>query len=160
MATLRPIEERDAKDNTTRINTSVVFTQGKELHIPVSNHAYNTPPNPDYHPPITVQDQDGKLVFFEGLPWTSAQRRMAKEISLAEVPAYIVEQLQRNPLKVRVARPSYHEVRLAVIGDQEVVQVEEHEVAPGTEAIDLVPAPAGAPLKGAPLPTLQAEATE
>lgn len=125
MATLRPVEERDSKGNTIRINVSSTFTQNPEIRKIVGRHDWQLIDNPDYHPPITAQVQNGRLYFFEGTPYTSASRALAKELPLDQVPAYIVENFKKHPMKVREQRPTVYEVKIATMGDVETTTVEE-----------------------------------
>lgn len=125
MAALRPVEERDKKGNTTRVNPSVTFKQDRDIRVVVGRHDFRLEPNPDFHPPITAQVQDGRILFFTGTPDTRDSRAAAKEMSLDHVPAYIVQDLKRNPLKVREVKPTVYEVRLATVGDVPVAQVSE-----------------------------------
>jgi hypothetical protein len=139
MPALRPVEERDKKGNTLRVNPSVTFKQDQNIRHVRGRHDYSFEPNPDFHPPITAQVQDGKLRFFSGVPDSAATRAHAKELKLADVPAYIVEGLRRNPLKVREARPMVYEVKIVQIGDQEVTTVEAIESQDGGMSVTIEP---------------------
>jgi hypothetical protein len=139
MAQLRPVEERDAKGNTTRINPAITFKQDRQTRIVVGRHDWRLEDNPNYHQPITAQVQDGKILFFEGVPDNSQTRGASKQLKLAQdvtanesgmpmcgdVPKYIVDAIRRHPIRVREPRPTVYEVKLATIGDVEVTQTEE-----------------------------------
>lgn len=124
MATLRPVEERSAKGETTRVNPSVTFKQDQQIRKVVGRHDFHMIDNPDYHVPITAQVQEQKIVFFDGVPDTSATRTAAREIPVSEVPEYIIKEMKRG-IKIRESRPTVYEVRIATVGDVEVTQVEE-----------------------------------
>lgn len=117
MAALRPVEERDTKGNTIRVNPAVTYKQDPEIRKISGRNDYQMIDNPDYHPPITAQVQDGKILFFQGVPDNSATRRAAKEMKIDEVPEYIIDGIKRVPIKVREPRPTVYEVKLATIGD-------------------------------------------
>lgn len=125
MATLREVEERDSKGNTIRVNPSVTFKADQNERIISGRHDFRLVPNEMYHEPITAQVQNQKIVFFTGTPDTTNSRRAAKEIKQSEVPAYILEMLRKNPIRVREARPTVYEVKIATVGDVEVTQTEE-----------------------------------
>ena len=128
MAALRPVEERDAKGNTIRVNASVTFKQDRDIRRIKGRHDFDLLPNPDYHRPITAQVQNGKILFFDGTPDSTETRRAAKELTVAqvrEVAPYIIKELQARPMKVREPRPTVYEVRLAVIDGVEVPQAED-----------------------------------
>src|SRR6266850_7170837 len=122
MGALRQVEERDSKGNTTRMNPTIVWRQDAQIRKVVGRHDFAMLDNPDYHEPITVQVQEGKAKFFRGLPDTTNTRAMAKEIKVAEVPEYIVDELKKHPIKVREARPTVYEIKIATIGDVEVTE--------------------------------------
>lgn len=133
---LRPVEERDAKGNTTRINPAITFKQDRQIRVVVGRHDWRLEDNPNYHQPITAQVQDGKILFFEGTPDNSQTRSASKHLKLAstetrnengmamlgEVPAYIVAAIRKHPIRVREPRPTVYEVKLATIGDVEVTE--------------------------------------
>lgn len=137
MATLRPLEERDAKGSTHRVNTSITFRQDQQIRKVVGRHDFQMIDNPDYHPPITAQVQGDKVLFFLGTPDTTASRNGAKEIVVKDVPKYIIDQLNRTPIKVREQRPTVYEVKIATIGDVETTQLE--EVANDGESVTITP---------------------
>ena len=119
MAALRPVEERDAKGNTIRVNPAITFKQDRNIRVIVGRHDWRLDDNPNYHPPITAQVQNGEIKFFEGVPDTKQTRDAAKEIPATKVPAYIIEGIQKQPMRVREARPTVYEVRLVTVGDVE-----------------------------------------
>jgi hypothetical protein len=125
MASLRPVEERDSKGNTLRTNPTITFKQDQTIRVVVGKHDWRLEPNPAYHAPITAQVQDGKIRFFTGTPDSTASRTLAKELPVADVPTYIIDQLQRTPIKVREARPMVYEVKIAMIDNVETTVVEE-----------------------------------
>src|SRR5438128_6819417 len=140
MSQLRPVEERDAKGNTTKINPAITFKQDRDIRRIIGRHDWRLDPNPDYHPPITAQVQDGKIRFFDGVPDSSQTRGASRELKLdeqhpttntaglvycGEVPKYIVDTIRRQPIRVREPRPTVYEVRLATIGDVEVTETKE-----------------------------------
>lgn len=125
MATLREVEERDSKGNTTRMNPSVVFKQDPQVRHIVGRNDWRLEDNEDHHQPITAQAQDGKIRFFSGTPESTPSRTAAVELPLDQVPAYIIDTFTKRPMKVREARPTVYEVKIATIGDVEVAQVDE-----------------------------------
>jgi hypothetical protein len=137
MAALRPVEERDAKGNTIRINPAITYKQDRQIRVVIGRHDWRLDDNPEYHPPITAQVQDGKIRFFGGVPDSSVTRSAAKELTIkfeddgktvaadSPVPAYIVAALRARPIRVREPRPTVYEVKLAVIGDVEVAEATE-----------------------------------
>lgn len=152
MAQLRPVEERDAKGNTTKINPAITFKQDRQKRIIVGRHDWRLEDNPDYHPTITAQAQDGKIRFFEGVPDNSQTRGASKELKytneewatetgmkmLGEVPAYIIAAIRKTPIRVREPRPTVYEVRLATIGDVEITKTEEIEASGDSITISAV----------------------
>ena len=151
MAQLRPVEERDAKGNTQRINPAITFKQDREKRVIIGRHDWRLDPNPNYHPPITAQVQDGKIKFFDGVPDNSQTRNASKELKyseerseneaglvfLGEVPEYIIKAIRKNPIRVREPRPTVYEVKLATIGDVEVAQAK--EIGNGVDAVTIEP---------------------
>lgn len=151
MAQLRPVEERDAKGNTMRVNPAITWKQDREKRIIIGRHDWRLDPNPNYHPPITAQVQDGKIRFFDGVPDNSQTRGASRELKyteertvneaglvfLGEVPEYIVKAIRRNPIRVREPRPTVYEVKLATIGDVEVTTTE--EIGGGQDAVTVEP---------------------
>lgn len=127
MASLRPNEERSAKGETTRINPSVTFKQDRNIRTIIGRNDWRLDPNPDYHEPITVQVQNGKLVFFAGTPDTTESRRAAREIPQTEVPAYIIAELKKKAITVREHRPAVYEVKLTQVDGIEGTEVTELE---------------------------------
>ena len=125
MAVIRPLEERDSKGNTIRVNPSIVYRQDQSIRKIVGRNDFQMLDNPDYHLPITAQVQEGTILFFRGTPETTPSRAAAKEISQAEVPAYIIAELRKHPIRIREARPTVYEVKIATIGDVEVTQTTE-----------------------------------
>ena len=140
MSQIRPVEERDAKGNTTRLNPAITFKQDRDIRKIIGRHDWRLDPNPDYHQPITAQVQDGKIRFFDGVPDSSQTRSASRELTLdeqhttkndaglvfcGEVPKYIVDAIRRHPIRVREPRPTVYEVRLATIGDVEVTETKE-----------------------------------
>jgi hypothetical protein len=125
VAVLRPVEERDSKGNTTRINASITFKQDQQIRRIRGRHDYDYIDNPDYHPPITAQVQNGKILFFLGVPDSTPTRAAAKELKIADVPEYIVRELKNRPMKVREARPTVYEVKLATMAGIEVTEINE-----------------------------------
>jgi hypothetical protein len=125
MATLRPVEERDSKGNTTRMNPAITWKQDPQVRLISGRHDFRFVDNPDYHPVITAQVQGSKVVFFHGTPDTSQTRAAAREIPAKDVPAYILDELDKHPMKVREARPTVYEVRVATVGDVEVTETVE-----------------------------------
>jgi len=125
MGALRQVEERDSKGNTTRMNPTIVWRQDMQIRKVVGRHDFAMLDNPDYHEPITVQVQEGKAKFFSGLPDTTNTRAMAKELKISEVPEYIVNELKKHPIKVREARPTVYEIKIATVGDVEVTELAE-----------------------------------
>lgn len=152
MAQLRPVEERDAKGNTSRINPAITFKQDREKRIIIGRHDWRLEPNADYHPPITAQVQDGKIRFFDGVPDNSQTRGASKELKyseertvneaglvfLGEVPEYIIKAIRKHPIRVREPRPTVYEVKLATIGDVEVAQTKEIETSGDSVTISAV----------------------
>ena len=138
MAKLRPVEERDARGNTIRVNPAITYKQDRQIRIIVGRHDWRLEDNPEYHPPITAQAQNGKIVFFNGVPDTTKTRDAAKEMKINDVPQYILDGLHAHPIKIREPRPTVYEVRLATIGDVEVAQAQEVDTN-GVEALEIVP---------------------
>ena len=141
MGALRPVEERDAKGNVIRVNPSIVFKQDQQIRKVRGRHDWDLLDNPNYHPPITAQVQNGKIVFFNGTPESSQSRAFAKEISqadVAKVAPYIIENLRTNPMKVREHKPMVYEVRLVNVGGEEVPVPQEIETG-GAAAITVTP---------------------
>ena len=152
MAQLRPVEERDAKGNTTRINPAITFKQDRDKRIIIGRHDWRLEPNADYHPPITAQVQDGKIRFFDGVPDNSQTRGASRELKLdekdenqneaglvflGEVPKYIVTAIKKRPIRVREPRPTVYEVKLATVGDVEVTQTEEIAEAGSSDSVTI-----------------------
>lgn len=125
MAKLRPVEERDARGATTRTNPAITFTQDRQIRKVVGRNDFQMLDNPDYHEPITVQVQDGKIVFFRGAPNSTQSRAQAKEMKQEDVPAYIIKGLREHPVKMREQKPAVYEVRIATVGDVETAVVSE-----------------------------------
>lgn len=128
MAALRPVEERDAKGNVIRVNPSIQFRQDQQIRKVRGRHDWDLLDNPHYHPPITAQVQNGKIVFFLGTPESTQSRAFAKEISQADVEKmapYIIANLRQNPMKVRDYKPMFYEVKLASLNGEEVPVAEE-----------------------------------
>jgi hypothetical protein len=122
MATLRPIEDRDSKGNTIRHNPTHTYMQAPQERQIMGRHNFEYVPNPEFHPVITAQVQDGKVKFFHGTPDTSGSRAAAREISVKQVPAYILAELDKHPMKLRENRPMVQEIRVALVGDVEVTE--------------------------------------
>lgn len=142
-ATLRPIEERDSKGNTIRLNPTITFKQDRQIRKVKGRHDWDLIDNPDYHEPISVQVQNGALVFFRGTPETSQSRQHAKQISQTEVEKiapYVIENLKRNPVRVREQRPMVYEVKVASVDETDVVGAVEQVLAPGTTEVTVEPA--------------------
>ena len=125
MAVLRPVEERDARGGTTRVNPTIVFKQDQMVRIISGSNSWRMEENPLYHPPITAQVQNGKICFFDGIPDTSLSRAGAKDMKQSNVPEYILETLKKNPIKFREVKPTVFEVKLATVGDVEVTELTE-----------------------------------
>jgi hypothetical protein len=141
MAALRAVEERDGKGNVIRVNPTIVFKQDQQIRKVRGRHDWDLLDNPHYHPPISAQVQNGKIVFFSGTPESVQSRTFAKEISQAkvqEIAPYIIENLKRNPVRVREARPMVYEVRVANLDGQEVPVAEEVDTG-GAAAITVSP---------------------
>jgi len=141
MAALRPVEERDAKGNIIRVNPSIVFKQDQQIRKVRGRHDWDLIDNPSYHPPITAQVQNGKIVFFLGTPESTNSRAFAKEISQAEVvkiAPYIIENIKRTPIKVRESKPMVYEVHIANLGGEEV-PVAQEVFTDGAAAITITP---------------------
>lgn len=153
MAQLRPCEERDAKGNTTRINPAITFKQDRQIRVVIGRHDWRLDDNPNYHQPITAQVQDGKILFFEGVPDNSQTRGASRQLKLAtvvtandagmamlgEVPKYIVDSIKRRPIRVREPRPTVYEVKLAMVGDVEVTQTDEIASGATSDAVTIEP---------------------
>jgi hypothetical protein len=135
MASIRPLEERDSKGTTIRVNPSIVFKQDRNIRVVVGRNDFRLDPNPDYHPPITVQVQDGKIKFFNGTPESNDSRRAAKELRVDEVPEYIIAELKARPIKVREARPTVYEVKFVSPDSPEPVVEELAADADGTVTV-------------------------
>ena len=167
MAALRPVEERNARGHTLRVNPSITFKQDHEIRRIKGRHDWDLLPNPAYHPPITAQVQNGKIVFFLGTPDNSRTIALAKEISqadVAEMAPYIIDELTRNPIRVREQHPAVYEVRVTTIGDTmgtETVEIPTNgaptltvePVAPNLDPASL--APKSAPRGGRVAPTVE-----
>lgn len=157
MAALRPVEERDAKGNTIRVNASVTFKSDPNIRRIVGRNDWALDPNPDYHPPITAQVQNGEIKFFDGVPDTTQTRNAAKELPINKVPQYIIDQLKSKPIAVREARPTVYEVRLVTVGDVEATTLSEMQSTDGQSvtvtpiAPNVGPKPAQAPAAEATL---------
>lgn len=156
MATLRPVEERDARDITIRLNPSIVFKQDAQIRKVVGRHDFHMVDNPDYHPPITAQAQNGKVLFFLGTPENSQSRSASREMSVKDVPAYIVEELTKRPMKVREPRPTVIEVKIATVGDVEVTTAEELQT--DGDSVTIAPVAPDLTMHRAGKPRVQAEA--
>jgi len=143
VATLRPCEERDARGNLIRLNPSITFKSDREIRKVKGRHDWDLIPNPMYHEPITVQVQGRALLFFKGVPDNAQTRAHAKEISAQDVNTiapYIIEEIRRNPVKVRETRPTVYEVRVAsVLGASEEPQIVEHTMQPGQTELTVEP---------------------
>lgn len=150
MAALRPVEERDAKGNTLRVNASVTFKSDPNIRRIVGRNDWALDPNPNYHPAITAQVQNGEIKFFEGVPDTAQTRNAAKELPVAKVPQYIIDAIKAKPIAVREARPTVYEVRLVTVGDVEATTLSEMQSADGQSVVvtpvapDIGPKPAPA----------------
>jgi hypothetical protein len=138
MAALRPVEERDARGNTIRVNPAITYKQDRQFRVIVGRHDWRLEDNAEYHPPITAQVQNGKIVFFNGVPDTTKTREAAKEMKQSDVPQYILDGLRSHPIKIREPRPTVYEVRLAIIGDVEVAQATEVDTN-GADALEITP---------------------
>jgi hypothetical protein len=139
MAALRPVEERDAKGNIVRLNPSILFKQDQQIRKVRGRHDWDLLDNPHYHQPITAQVQNGN--FFSGTPESTQSRTFAKEIpvaKVAEIAPYIIDNLKKNPIRVREARPMVYEVRVANLDGQEVPVAEEVDTH-GAAAITVTP---------------------
>lgn len=133
---LRQVEERDGKGNVVRVNPSITFTQNQEIRKVRGRHDWDLLENPAFHQPITAQVQNNTILFFYGTPESTQSRAHAKPISRAEVEKvapYIIKNLQKNPMKVREARPMVYEVRLCNVDGDEVPVTEEHETGGAAE---------------------------
>jgi hypothetical protein len=142
MATLRPVEERDSKGNVIRVNPSITFVQDREIRKPRGRNDFDLKDNPDYHQPITAQVQGNTIYFFYGTPHTTQARAVAKEVSQAEVKRvapYIIANIDRNPIRVREAKPMVYEVKLASMCGEEQPAVVEHVLQPGTTELTVEP---------------------
>jgi hypothetical protein len=141
MATLRPIEERDGKGNTIRVNPTLRYIADRQIRKVIGRHDWQMIDNPDFHPPITVQVQNGKYHFFIGLPDSSATRASAREISRQEVEKlapFIIPELLLHPMKVREARPAVYEVKLAKMDDSGVeAAIEVSELGAGQSSVTI-----------------------
>lgn len=136
MAVLLPVEERDSKGQTTRINPSRIFIQDKEIRKIVGRHDWALVPNDDYHEVITAQVQNGKIKFFLGTPHTTLSRKAAKELPAENVPPYILKEIERTPFRVMEQKPAVYEVKIATVGDVETTQVSElPRTADGTAVV-------------------------
>lgn len=141
MAALRQVEERDGKGNITRINPSILFKADQEIRKVRGRNDWDNIPNPMYHPPITAQVQNNEIKFFLGTAESTQSRTFAKEISRAEVERiapYIIENLKRNPIRVREARPTVYEVRIANLEGHDVPVAEEIDTN-GAASITVTP---------------------
>jgi hypothetical protein len=141
MAGLRQVEERDGKGNIIRLNPSIVFRQDQQIRKVRGRHDWDLLDNPHYHPPITAQVQGKEIVFFLGTPESAQSRAHAKFISHADVEKmapYIMENLRKNPVKVREQRPMVYEVRVTNVGGEDVPVAEEVDTH-GAAAIDVTP---------------------
>lgn len=142
MAALRPVEERDGKGNLIRLNPSIVFKSDPQIRKVRGRHDYSLEDNPNYHPPITAQVQGTEIKFFLGEPNSTQARAVAKEIPASrvrELAPYIIEELKKNPIRVREARPTVYEVKMANIDGEEQPVAEEHQLAPGTTELTVQP---------------------
>jgi hypothetical protein len=149
MAQLRPVEERDAKGNTTKINPAITFKQDRQVRVIIGRHDWRLDDNPHYHAPVTAQVQDGKILFFEGVPDNSQTRSAARALKYdaterktesglvlcGDVPKYIVEAIRKHPIRVREPRPTVYEVKLATVGDVETTRTEELANAGGADSV-------------------------
>jgi hypothetical protein len=155
MAQLRPVEERDAKGITTKINPAITWKQDPQIRVIIGRHDWRLDDNPQYHPPITAQVQDGQIRFFEGVPDNSQTRGASKELKYSakpedehknerglvycgDVPKYIVDAIKRRPILVREPRPTVYEVKLATIGDVEVTRTEELDGSSGSVTVSAI----------------------
>src|SRR5262245_23971340 len=141
MAVLRPVEERDAKGNVIRVNPSILYKQDQQIRKIRGRNDWDLLDNPHYHPPITAQVQNGKIVFFLGSPESTQSRAFAKESSQAEVERvapYIIKNLRENPMKVRDYKPMFYEVKLAQLNGEEV-PVAEEVLTGGATAVTVTP---------------------
>lgn len=138
MAQLRPVEERDARGNTIRVNPAITYKQDRQIRVIVGRHDWRLDDNLAYHPPITAQVQNGKILFFNGVPDTTKTREAAKEMKIDDVPQYILDGLRSHPIKIREPRPTVYEVRLATIGEVDVIQATEVETN-GAQSLDIMP---------------------
>jgi hypothetical protein len=138
---LRPVEERDSKGNVVRNNPSIVFVQDQQIRKIRGRNDWDLIDNPNYHPPITAQVQNGKILFFLGRPESTQSRAHAKQIDQAAVEKmapYIIKNLQQNPIKVREQRPTVFEVKLANVDGEEqpvTTEVDTH----GAPSISITP---------------------
>lgn len=139
MAILLPVEERDDRGATIRVNPSITWIQDRTIRKVIGRHDFQTLDNPDYHPPITVQVQNGVLKFFNGTPNSKQTRALAKEMQQADVPQYIITQLAKHPVIVRERRPMVYEVKLATIGDVETTVTAEIPLGDGETAVTVSP---------------------
>jgi hypothetical protein len=139
MATLRPVEERDSKDRTLRLNPSITFKQDRQIRVITGRNDWRLDPNPDFHEPITAQVQDGKVHFFAGIPDNAKSRAAARELKRSDVPEYIVKALTQSPIRVKEHRPAVYEVKIALVGDVETTEVEELASADTAESVTVAP---------------------
>lgn len=127
---LRPVEERDAKGATIRINPTIICKQDREIRHVVGRTDFRMEPNPDWHGVglVTAQVQDGDLRFFQGSPESVASRGAAKAMTVQEaekaMPKFIA-MLKANPLKVREQRQTVYELKFATIDGVEVSKLDE-----------------------------------
>lgn len=128
MPNLRPVEERDSKGNTVRYNPSIVFRSDQQIRKIRGRNDWDLLDNPNYHPPITAQVQNGQILFFLGTPESTQSRAHAKQIDKAAVEKMapgIIKNLQQNPIRVREQRPMVYEVKLTnVDGEEQPVATE------------------------------------
>lgn len=128
MAALRPVEERDSRGQTIRLNPSITFVSDRDVRVISGRNDWRLAPNPQYHEPITAQVQNGEIKFFLGTPANSRTIALAKEISqakVAEIAPYVIAELKKNPIRVREQRPAVYEVRVTTIGDVEATETRE-----------------------------------